>query len=287
MARQTFSSGQILTASQVNTLQASVWSDDVNTQTGTSYTLLLTDAGKQVTMSNVGASTLEIPPNSSVAFAIGVRIQVVQLGAGVVTLTAGAGVTVIKPAVPLAMTQYQVATLVKTASDTWTVAFSAGGTLSSLTVTGAVTAGSLAGNLTGNVSGNVTGNVTGNVSGSSGSCTGNAATATNVAYSGLTGAVPTWNQNTTGNAATASSVPRTGITNVKFGVETPTLNASNQGTFNHGLGTTPAGLVMTNGNLAANSGYPSVISVSSTQVNFEATGAVPSIAFQVNYIAWA
>lgn len=33
---------------------------------------------------------------------------------------------------------------------------------------------------------------------------GNAATATNVAYSGLTGAVPTWNQNTTGNAATAT-----------------------------------------------------------------------------------
>ena len=37
---------------------------------------------------------------------------------------------------------------------------------------------------------------------SSGSISGNAATATNVAYSGLTGTVPTWNQNTTGNAAT-------------------------------------------------------------------------------------
>ena len=32
------------------------------------------------------------------------------------------------------------------------------------------------------------------------STTGNAATATNVPYSGLTGTVPTWNQNTTGNA---------------------------------------------------------------------------------------
>ena len=37
-----------------------------------------------------------------------------------------------------------------------------------------------------------------------GSINGNAATATNVAYSGLTGTVPTWNQNTTGNAATAT-----------------------------------------------------------------------------------
>jgi len=34
---------------------------------------------------------------------------------------------------------------------------------------------------------------------------GNAATATNVAYSGLTGTVPTWNQNTTGNAGTVTN----------------------------------------------------------------------------------
>ena len=38
-----------------------------------------------------------------------------------------------------------------------------------------------------------------------GSIDGNAATATNVAYSGLTGTVPTWNQDTTGNAATVTN----------------------------------------------------------------------------------
>ena len=37
------------------------------------------------------------------------------------------------------------------------------------------------------------------------SISGNAATATNVAYTGLTGVVPTWNQSTTGNAATATT----------------------------------------------------------------------------------
>lgn len=42
----------------------------------------------------------------------------------------------------------------------------------------AALAGPFVGNLTGNVTGNLIGNVTGNVSGSSGSCTGNAATAT-------------------------------------------------------------------------------------------------------------
>ena len=61
MARQSFTSGQTLTANQMTQLQASVWSDDVNTQTGTSYTLVLTDAGKQVTMSNASASTLTVP----------------------------------------------------------------------------------------------------------------------------------------------------------------------------------------------------------------------------------
>lgn len=119
MSRQTFTVAQILTAAQMNTLQDSVWSDDVNTQTGTSYTLILTDAGKQVTMSNAAASTLTIPPNASVAFAVGVKVQVIQLGAGAVTLTAGAGVTINSLSTSLILGQYQVATLIKQATNTW------------------------------------------------------------------------------------------------------------------------------------------------------------------------
>ena len=119
MARQTFTAAQVLTAAQMNQLQNSVWSDDVNAQTGTSYTLVLTDSGKQVTMTNAAASTLTVPPNSSVAFDVGVVITVIQLGAGAVTLTAGAGVTVNSLATSLAMSQYQVATLVKQATNTW------------------------------------------------------------------------------------------------------------------------------------------------------------------------
>ena len=121
MARQTFTAGQVLTASQVTALQNSVWSDDVRADTTTGYTLVLDDAGRQVTMSNASASTLTVPPNSSVAFAIGVRLQVIQLGAGAVTLTAGAGVTLTSIATSYAMTQYQVATLIKTATNTWVV----------------------------------------------------------------------------------------------------------------------------------------------------------------------
>lgn len=127
MARQTFTSGQILTAAQVTQLQNAIWSDDVNAQTGTSYTLVLADAGKQVTMTNASASTLTVPPNASVAFAIGVRIQVIQLGAGAVTLTQGAGVTISSLATSLAMSQYQVATLIKTGTNTWVANLGAAG----------------------------------------------------------------------------------------------------------------------------------------------------------------
>jgi len=55
---------------------------------------------------------------------------------------------------------------------------------------------------------------TANISGYSANLSigGNAATATNVAYSGLTGTIPTWNQNTTGNASTATNVAYSGLT---------------------------------------------------------------------------
>jgi len=127
MARQTFTAAQVLTAVQMTQLQDSVWSDDVNAQTGTSYTLVLTDSGKQVTMTNASASTLTIPPNASVAFAVGVRIQIIQFGAGAVTLTAGAGVTLNSASTSVALVQYQSAILVKQATNVWIAVLGAGG----------------------------------------------------------------------------------------------------------------------------------------------------------------
>ena len=125
MARATFTPGQVLTAAQVTALQDSVWSDDVRADTTTAYTLVLGDSGRQVTMSNAAASTLTVPPNSSVAFVVGVRIQVIQLGAGAVTLTAGAGVTLSEPANNLVLGQYHSAVLVKQATNVWIVLRSA------------------------------------------------------------------------------------------------------------------------------------------------------------------
>jgi hypothetical protein len=91
----------------------------VNAQTGTAYTLALTDNGGWVTMSNASASTLTVPPNSSVAFPVGAQIEGAQLGAGQVTITPGSGVTI--NAVPglKVGAQYGVFGLKKIATDTW------------------------------------------------------------------------------------------------------------------------------------------------------------------------
>jgi len=92
----------------------------INTQTGTSYTLALTDVAKIVTLSNAASITLTVPPESSVAWPAGTTIVLAQLGAGTVTVTAGAGVTLTSAnsAVELGG-QYGVATLLKTGTDTW------------------------------------------------------------------------------------------------------------------------------------------------------------------------
>ena len=92
----------------------------LNAQTGTTYTLVLTDAQKLVTLSNAASITATIPPNSSVAFTIGDQVNLMQLGAGQVTVAAGAGVTVSSQGTKLKLNgQYATATAVKVATDSW------------------------------------------------------------------------------------------------------------------------------------------------------------------------
>ena len=92
----------------------------LNAQTGTTYTLVLTDSAKFVTLSNASAITATVPPNSSVAFPTGTQVNLMQLGAGQVTVAAGSGVT-LRSAGTLVKTsaQYAVATLLKIDTDTW------------------------------------------------------------------------------------------------------------------------------------------------------------------------
>lgn len=93
----------------------------VNDQTGTTYTLVIGDAGKDVRCTNAGAITLTVPPNSSVAFRVGTLIVVSQGGAGAVTATAGAGVTLRAANGAATTAQYDGRVLEKTDTDTWRV----------------------------------------------------------------------------------------------------------------------------------------------------------------------
>lgn len=90
-----------------------------NAQTD-SYTLVLSDAGKLVTINKATAVNLTIPLNSSVAFATGTRLDVAQLGAGQITVVATGGVTLRSSGSKTKLTgQYSAASLIKLASDTW------------------------------------------------------------------------------------------------------------------------------------------------------------------------
>ena len=115
--REVFVANQILTAAECNALATAMIA--INAQVA-SYTAVLTDDGKLVTMSNASANNFTVPPNSSVAFGIGTQINIAQLGAGQTTLVAGAGVTINSAGTKLKLKeQYAVATVVKTGTDEW------------------------------------------------------------------------------------------------------------------------------------------------------------------------
>lgn len=115
-------------ASAIRTLGSSidttVWGGltqaTLNSQTGTTYTLVLADAGKTIDLNNASSITLTVPPNSSVALASGTRIDLIQSGAGQVTVAAGAGVTINSKGAALKLTgQWSGATLIQRSANTW------------------------------------------------------------------------------------------------------------------------------------------------------------------------
>lgn len=90
-----------------------------NRQTA-SYTLALTDNGKLVETNVATANNVTIPLNSSVAFPIGAKIDVVQYGAGQTTFVATSGVTIRSANNWLKINaQYGAATLTKIGTDEW------------------------------------------------------------------------------------------------------------------------------------------------------------------------
>lgn len=115
--------GDVLSAAMYNGLV----SFTINTQTGTTYTPVLTDQYQVLVItSNASAKTVSIPTDASVAFPVGTAITFLNTGAGALTINAvssgtttitSAGATSAAPTVG----QYKSAACIKTAANAWTV----------------------------------------------------------------------------------------------------------------------------------------------------------------------
>jgi hypothetical protein len=94
----------------------------INAQTGTTYTLVSGDANKLVTLTNVGAITLTLPPS---IFTAGQQIHIARMGAGALALAQGSGVTIVSTgataSAPTLRAQYSTGTIICTASNTFLV----------------------------------------------------------------------------------------------------------------------------------------------------------------------
>ena len=93
-----------------------------NTQTGTTYTLVIGDKDKLVTLNNASAITLTVPPS---VFSANDIVNIAQFGAGQVTLAQGSGVTIqstgATTTAPKLRTNKSSASIICTASNTFLV----------------------------------------------------------------------------------------------------------------------------------------------------------------------
>ena len=138
MAIQSFTVGQILTASQMSALQGNDYNQTVSTKTA-NYVLVAADKGTRVAMNAAGATTITV--NTSL-FSAGDTVWIQNIGAGTCTITAGTAT--VSTASSLALAQYGGGTLYFTSAGVATffsggaatAAFgvATGGTSSSITL---------------------------------------------------------------------------------------------------------------------------------------------------------
>ena len=112
MAKQTFTTGQVLTAAQMTSLQQTAMLGGAASAKTASYTLVAADAGTAISMSNASATTITV---NTALFAAGDTVQITNLGAGVCTITAGTAT--VNSSASLALAQYESGTLTFTSAS--------------------------------------------------------------------------------------------------------------------------------------------------------------------------
>jgi hypothetical protein len=85
-----------------------------------SYEPALDDAGKTITFDSTSNTTITIPPNSSKAFPLGTRFDVLRMNTGLVTFVQGSGVNILsKNSNKNIASRWSGATIIKTDTNTW------------------------------------------------------------------------------------------------------------------------------------------------------------------------
>lgn len=112
MAKQTFTTGDVLTAAAMTSLQQTAMGGGSTTAKTASYTLVAADAGTVVQMNSASATTITV---NTALFAAGDTVQIQNIGAGVCTVTAGTAT--VNTAGSLALSQYENGTLYFTATS--------------------------------------------------------------------------------------------------------------------------------------------------------------------------
>ena len=105
MSKQSFTTGQVLTAAQVNSLQANDFNQTVSVKTA-NYTLAAADKGTRIEFNTSGSVTCTV---NSGLFDAGDTLVIQNRGAGTATITAGTAT--VNTSASLALAQYSAGTL--------------------------------------------------------------------------------------------------------------------------------------------------------------------------------
>jgi hypothetical protein len=92
----------------------------IDTISGTTYTLALADANKTLKTTSSSATTITVPANGTIAFPIGTEIYILQYGSGQVTVSAASGAVVRSDSSRVKIkTQYSSVSLLKIDTNEW------------------------------------------------------------------------------------------------------------------------------------------------------------------------
>jgi hypothetical protein len=102
MAKQTFTTGQVLTAAQMTDLQQTAMTGGAASTKTVSYVLVAADAGTRIAMNAAGSTTITV---NTGLFSAGDTVSIQNIGAGVCTVTAGTAT--VNTSGSLVLAQYQ------------------------------------------------------------------------------------------------------------------------------------------------------------------------------------